>query len=328
MDWQRYGNQMMNVTDAQLRKATIVVAALSPQEADRLLDQFPADQAQRIRQLTVALEDIDPEEERRVLEEFFHDGPAVPSALAPRKKVAAVRSAEERPFVFLRDAEADKLARALAHERPQTMALVLSHLPPEQAGAVLVRLDAAQQVDVIRRLVDLEETDPEILHEVEQALASRLSQQINIQRRRTAGLQAVSGILRRSTPQVGARILDNLSAHDRGLAERLGPAPVEFEDLAVVDEESWGEIVREAGAELVMLALIGAPPRMIERILRHLTVEEAQFVRQRLDHPGPTRLSDVEEARQQIAELARRLAISGRCRLPAALPRRTWMAAA
>ena len=320
----------MNALDDQLRKATIVVAALSPLEADRLLDQFPADQAQRIRQLMVALDDIDPQEEQRVLKEFFQGRQPAPqeaSGPSPRKFGLVDRQGDSRPFVFLRDAEAEKLARALAHERPQTIALVLSHLPPEQAGAVLVRLDARQQADVVRRLVDLEETDPDVLYEVEQALASRLSQQINIQRRQTAGLQAVSGILRSAAPQVGATILDNLALHDHGLAERLGPDPVEFEDLAAADEESWDEIVRAAGAELVMLALIGAPPRMIERIVRRLTVEEAAFVRERLDHPGPTRLSDVEEARRQIAELARRLAIAGRCRLPAPR-RRTWSAAA
>ena len=116
------------------------------------------------------------------------------------------------PFRFLRDAEADKLVRVLAGERPQTIALVLSHLPPQQAGSVLARLQPALQNEVVRRLVDLEETDPEILREVEQALQSRLSEQVQMQRRRVAGLAAVAGILQASDGRTGMQILDNLAA--------------------------------------------------------------------------------------------------------------------
>ena len=82
------------------------------------------------------------------------------------------------PFRFLQETEAEKLVRVLGSERPQTIALVLSHLSPVRAGAVLARLPENVQVDVIHRLVDLEETDPEILREVEEALRSRLSQQV------------------------------------------------------------------------------------------------------------------------------------------------------
>ena len=71
-----------------------------------------------------------------------------------------------------------------------------------------------------------------------------------------------------------------------------------------------------------------AAPRLIERILRQLTAEEAEIIRHRLDHPGPTRLRDVEEARRQLAELARRLVTAGRCQMPAVNHRRSLMSVA
>ena len=135
----------------------------------------------------------------------------------------------------LREAEADKLARVLAGELPQTIALVLSHLPPQQAGAVLARLQPALQTDVVHRLVDLEETDPEILRAVEETLEARLSKQVQMQRRRVAGLAAVAGILQASDGRASMQILDNLTAHDRQLAERLTPRPLAFEDLVDAD---------------------------------------------------------------------------------------------
>jgi flagellar motor switch protein FliG len=225
-----------------------------------------------------------------------------------------------RPFRFLQDAEGEKLARVLAGERPQTIALVLSHLPPEQAGGVLARLHPALQVDVIHRLIDLEETDPEILHEVERALESRLSQQVHMQRRRVAGLKAVTGILEASGDQLAEQILDGLAAHDGPLAESLRLPALSFDDLARLDDAGLAAVFQAAEPEMAMTALVGTPPELIERILRRFPAQEAKAVRSKLDHPGPIRLSDIEGARQQIADLGRRLARQGRIQLPDKIP--------
>jgi flagellar motor switch protein FliG len=315
----------MNTPELGMRKAAILVSSLTPQEADRLLDQFSPEQAQQLRQVMVDLGPVDAREERRVLEEFFSRDAFTPEPpgldLSDRLRRHAADEADAdrgsvfRPFRFLHDAEADKLARALTSERPQTIALVLSHLPPEQAGAVLVRLEAAAQIEVIRRLVDLEETEPEILQEVERALQSRLAEQVQMQRRRVAGLRAVAGILRASPQLVGTQIIRNLAHRDPSLAEKLGPPPVEFNDLETADGRTWAQIAAAADPELLAVALLGASPGLIARVLRQMNSLEAEQVRMHLEHPGPTRLRDVEEARRQVAQLARHLAMEGRVEL-------------
>ena len=170
-----------------------------------------------------------------------------------------------RPFCRLRDAEGEKLARLLSGERPQTIALVLSHLPPRQAGGVLVRFPAELQVEVVRRLVDLEETDPVILREVEKALESRLSRQVQMQRRRVAGREALQGILEESPSNVSMRILDNLSTGDRKLAQTFGPPPFRFDDLETLDDASVAAVFRAVDPPWIMPALFGASPRLVER---------------------------------------------------------------
>lgn len=317
----------MNTPDPGMRKAAILVSSLTPQEADRLLDQFSAEEARQLRQLMVDMGPVDALEERRVLEEFFRRDPLTPEPqpagleLSDRLARRVVDHDEPapgavfHPFRFLHDAEADKLARALTSERPQTIALVLSHLPPEQAGAVLVRMDSAAQIEVIRRLVDLEETEPEILQEVERALQTRLAEQVHMQRRRVAGLRAVAGILRASPQMVGTQIIRNLAHRDPGLAEKLGPKPIRFDDLETADNRTWAQIVAAAEPDLLGVALLGASPALIARVLWQLDPLEADRVRMHLEHPGPTRLRDVEEARRQIAQLARELAIEGRVEL-------------
>jgi flagellar motor switch protein FliG len=316
----------MKPTNDGLRKAAILVASLDQRAADAVLDQLTPDQAQRVRRLVVDLDDVDPKEQERVIEEFFRVGPLVPQKQMPGieldgslsrqlfqgtdrwKKEDSGASPEDRPFRFLDEAEGEKLAHVLAGELPQTIALVLSHLPPERAGNVLAGLLPAVQADVVHRLVDLEETDPEILREVETALEARLAAQVPMQRRRTAGLQAVAGILDAAGRRVRVQILDNLAARDQALAERLGPAPIDFDDVAGLDDETLGRVFEEAGRELTVAALIGASEELARRVLRLLPSDEAQVLRERLQRPGPIRLRDVEEARRQIAQTAQRLA--------------------
>jgi len=322
--------------DEGLRKAAILVASLDRDTADLLMDKMSPEQARRVRQMILEMGEVSSEDERQILEEFAHRGPkSVPSpppgvemhgrlarrlARAPgdsfHPSSATAQPTEASPFGFLREAEAEKLGKLLSAERPQTIALVLSHLPPDRAGAVLVRFSPAQQVEVIRRLVDLEETDPEILHDVEQTLQTRLAELVRMQRRRVAGLSAVAGILRASESRVGTEILENLNARDRSLAAKLAPAPFEFEELDLLDERSLTTLLGQADPELAILALVGASQELIDRLLRPLPTPEAQAVRRRLTHVGPTRLSDVEEARRQLVELAHRLAIQGRICLP------------
>jgi flagellar motor switch protein FliG len=326
----------MNLPPDGIRKAAILAGSLDQAAADAMLEALEPEQARQVRQCMVDLDQIDPKEQRRIIDEFRRVGPLVPKKCPPgielddrlaRRLNLPAAAAEPappsadhppgaRPFHFLRDTETEKLTRILADERPQTIALVLSHLPAEQAGSALARIQPALQVEVLHRLIDLEETDPAILREVEEALESRLAQQIPIQRRRVAGMKAVTGIMEAAGGRISTQILENLAAYDRPLAEQLSPPPLDFDDLLRLDDATLGTIFREADPELALTALIGAAPPLVDRILRRFPATEAETVRRQLDHPGPIRLSDLEEAQRQMADLARRLAMEGRIRLP------------
>jgi flagellar motor switch protein FliG len=309
-----------------IRKAAILVACLDRSAADAVLELLGPEQAQRVRQAVVVLDDIPDNEQQRVVDEFFRLGPQLPPQQshgvelggrlareinlkrpAPAARKPASSGFKPPPFVRLREAEGEKLARLLAGERPQTIALVLSHLSARQAGGVLARLQPNLQTEVVRRLVDLEETDPAVLQEVEQALESRLSRQVPMQRRRVAGLQAMGGILQASGNEVRLQILENLAAHDRALAQRLGPPRMEFDDLADLDDAALAEVFRAVQPQWIMPALLGAPPEISDRVLNILPRNQAESLRRNLKQPGPIRLSDVETARQNIADIAARI---------------------
>ena len=193
----------------------------------------------------------------------------------------------------MRDAEAAKVAKILGDERPQTIALVLAHLPPQQAGNVLVHLAPKLQVDVIHRLADLDRAEPEILRDVEEALEARLSEHIQMQDRRVAGLSAVTGMLKAAGvlhPDAGLRILGNLGAASplaRQLADRLAPKPLDFAELVRLDDATLATVLEAAGGQLVTLALVGAPAQLCEHLLDRIPQLEAAAIRGELNQLGP-----------------------------------------
>jgi flagellar motor switch protein FliG len=92
-----------------------------------------------------------------------------------------------------------------------------------------------------------------------------------------------------------------------------------FDDFVLLDDTSLRTIFAAADTEVALLALTGAEPRLIARILRKLPSREAAVLRHRLEHPGPLRLRDVEQARFALAAVASRLAHEGAIELPASL---------
>jgi flagellar motor switch protein FliG len=324
----------ISLQEAGIRKAAILVASLDQDAAELLLRQLGPERADLVRQAVAYLDEIGPDERQRIVDEFRRIGPMVPSQTpsgieldqlptkptflsgTDKKPVGQTflsaagqleTSTSTEPFNFLRDADDEKLAQLLGDERPSTVALVLSNLPPERAGEVLARLAPAAQIEVVRRLVDLDNTDAETLGEIEKALETRWLQQFAVDRRRAAGPEAVARILASCDPSARGRILGNLAAHDPSLAEQFGQRAIAFEEIAQFDNSVLAAMYRAAKPEILQAAFLGAPPSLLERLLHCVPRGEAKSLRQKLAHPGPIRLSDVEEARRQIAALAQQM---------------------
>ncbi len=315
-----------------IRKAAILIASLDVQSAEALLDGMSPAQAGAVRRAVENLGELGATEQNEVIDEFFRIGPLVPdkhpsgieicglaaSDLARTRsgaaKAAEVTDQESGPMASLCDVSVQMLAGFLEGEHPQTVALVVSNLPSQRAAEVLAMLPADLQIDVARRLVELDETDPEILREVERGIAARLSEQDDNDRRRAAGLTALNNILDSASPQAKRHILANLSRCDRQLAGKLkvgGTRQLMFADLESLDPATLSVVLHHTQREVLVLALAGARPELAERAFELFPVHEAHALRRALCDLGPTRLSDVEEAQRELAALAAQLESRG-----------------
>lgn len=375
-----------------VRKAAILVATLDPDEADAILDKMPEAFAARVRQYSVEIDDFTREEQEEVIREFVRagGGPSPSADEGVELELSSTAPASDRrhdsdspttghslpPFGFLRDARSEVLAKHLAPQHPQVIAVVVAHLPPPQAADLVKRFSSKLQADVLRRVADLDLTDEEALRDVERELESLLRDELRMARNRQVGLANVQTILA-SAGRDRSRLYKSLSQHHRDLAEQLEPSdgaeepepvskgrslrpnaersrpvhdardlrreetapapmphekparphpsPRDFEELASLSDEGWAALIRAAEPQLILLALTGASEHLIKRMTQRLSKQEAQSLRQRLQHSGPLRLSDIELAQQELASLASRLAEQGALQLP---QRRGFAAAA
>lgn len=317
--------------DGALRKAAILVASLDHETADLVLAQMEAEQADRVRRAILRLGDVDAVEQDGAIDDFFRVEPLVPEKHPPGIELDGelarmFRASHERaggtmlaepaeekpPFRFLHETEVGTIVPMLRREHPQTIALVAAHLAPDRASELLAQLPANVQTEVVRRLADLDETDPHVLDDVERSLAVWIEQQSDRRQRRINGLATVSAILEASPETARRQIMKNLTHVDRSLAGKLQTNRHSFADLMRFDDERLMIVLRAADPELIVLALAGASVQLVERISRQLPSDQAKALAKALKHLGPTRLSDVEEAQQALADLATDLETEGR----------------
>jgi flagellar motor switch protein FliG len=247
------------------------------------------------------------------------------------------------PFSFLNDVDCWQLTRLLLRERPQTIAVVLSYLARDRAAEILTELPESIQVEVLRCLADLEDTDAESLRVIERELAAWLAVHQRRQSGRTAGTAAIAGILMAADADRRGAVLNSLTLRDRSLAGRVaksmasqsakGGVPTRpvasaasreydastappamslvFDDLTELDSRSLKTLFSRTEPELILLALAGAGDRVMNHICAQLPELMAADLRRHIENMGPTRLRDVEEAQHELAALASRLAADG-----------------
>jgi flagellar motor switch protein FliG len=272
---------------------------------------------------------------------------AAVDALPPPAERTADR---ELLLTFLASADPGQVARALRAEQPQTIAAVIAHLSPEQTAGVLERLPAELATESLERLATLEPLAPAVLADLEKEVRRRIATQsappssgadkrlcavigamdfrqrervlLQLSRRNAAlvdrlGLCPLTGDLGPSAALSTSHFRYRLQRAEQPAAKAEAQLPVlKFADLAQFDDQSLRAVFAAAEPAVTLLALAGADERLLCRVMRQLPPREAAVLRDRLEHPGPVRLREIDQAQEQLAAVAGRLARDGSIRAP------------
>ncbi|MCR5164223.1 MAG: hypothetical protein K6C40_09420 [Thermoguttaceae bacterium] len=197
----------------------------------------------------------------------------------------------------------ERLALAFLEERPQTAAMLLSQMKPETSAAVLEHIPTKLREGIESRMTGSQAPDEEILRKAAQVILEHLDELDGVPAEEDDFLETVGAILKSNEtkkPQVPEKPVI------RPLAEAIPKERVlrRFEDLKSCSDSELRGILSETPVQDVNLALLGAEPELVDRVLNVLPKSAAEELQFQLTHPGKVRLMEVEEARQRMLEHA------------------------
>jgi flagellar motor switch protein FliG len=223
-----------------------------------------------------------------------------------------ISSASGRSLESLEMVDAKSLSTFLVNEHPQTVAVILAHLEPEKKGEVLRRLPESLQAEVVLRMANLDNVDPELITEIDKVLKNQLSSSHTVEQASLGGVQPVAEMLNVMDKNTEQSIMSRLEEKDPLLAEEIRKLMFVFEDIAKIDDRGIQILLKEVPNDKLLLALKTANEDIRAKIFKNISARAAEMLREDLNNMGPARLSDVESAQQEIVNAARRLEAEGK----------------
>ncbi len=313
-----------------LAKAAVFLLAVGPDAAGAVLKHMDRDIVEELSREIASLGAVPIEDRQQIVEEFYSvalarqyasDGglayarkaleKAMPKEEVNRLMQQIEHQVYQQPFSFLQKAESENLLTFMQDEHPQTIALILAHLPSSKGSEILAGLPPAKQIEVVTRVANMEQTNPEVIREVEKGLEQRLSGIVSQQFQKVGGVAAVAEMLNLADRATEKGILETLEQDDPDLVEQIRRLMFVFEDILLVNDKGIQALLKEIDNNELALALKTASPEMKQKIFSNMSERAAQLIKEDMEYMGPVRLSDVEAAQQRIVDVVRRLEDAG-----------------
>jgi flagellar motor switch protein FliG len=313
-----------------LTKAAVLLLAIGPQAASKVLKLMSPESVEEVTRELAGLGRVPKELQNSVVEEFYNltitagylnEGSldyakqvlmnSLDPSLAQKVLLQIQGQVQKTPFAFLQRAESENVLTFIQDEHPQTIALILCHLPHHKASEILNGLALQKQIEVVRRVANMEQTNPEVIKEVEKGLESRLSSMLTQSMEKTGGVPHVAEILNLSDRATEKSILEGLESEDPELVDQIRRLMFVFEDINRVNDKGIQAVLKEVENSELSLALKTASEELKSKIFGNMSERAAALIKEDMEYMGPVKISDVEQAQQRVVDIVRRLEEAG-----------------
>lgn len=321
---------------SDIRKAAVLLMSLPEDQAAQVMGKFTPKQVELVSIEIARLGRLTGDEQETVIHEFADANPnalglsgggidvaktLVEKALGKNagQTIDNVRqSIEALPFGFLKKVDPQNLLTFIIDEHPQTIALILSHLPPAYGAEVVKGLPTERQLAVVRRIAHMGQTNPEVLHEIERGLESRMASLMHQSYQKAGGVNSVAEILNVSDRATERSLLESLAQDDPQLVEEIRRLMFVFDDLCKLSDKDIQTVLKNVETAQWAMALKGASGDLREKIMGNLSQRASAMLTEEMEFLGAVRLSEVELVQQQIVDVVRRLEDAGEITVHAA----------
>jgi flagellar motor switch protein FliG len=316
-----------------VRKAAILLTVLGDEAAAVICRQLSSPDVQQIAAELATLDAIPPELAQQVLEEYqqqaaahrfvIQGGADYATRLLKKtfgeengkdfaQKLAQVKHSGAGKLDWLRNIDPKQLAALLEKEHPQTVALIMSQLEPEHASPILAKLPSELQIDVVKRIAQLQHFSPEAAESISNVLNQKLKQSGGEKKAAPSQADNVPSLMNHLEPATSRAILDAIEKDNAELANKIRNLMFTFEDLTGVPETALRDLLGAIDKKTLALALKGASEGVKEHIFKAMSSRAVEMLKEDMEVLGRVRAKDVAKAQQEAIASARQLEAEGK----------------
>ena len=209
------------------------------------------------------------------------------------------------PFMHIRSASAENIAKALESEHPQAIAVVLSELPAKKSSKLLGILSDGVRLSAIARMT----TCSSVTIEAKVKIAQLIEKRIKAVQHGTAtesgtvadeSLRKTAVILRNLKTEVRDSLLETIKKKDPQAGESIENLMIIWEDISIVKDRSMQEVLREIDVQKLALALIKADEVIVGKIKNNISERAAATLEEETSLISDPKMEDIEGARATI----------------------------
>jgi len=213
-------------------------------------------------------------------------------------------------FAYLSKIKPQQLSDFIAHEHPQTIALILAHMDATEAADTIQYFPDDLRSEVAMRMAKLGDISPSVIKRVSAVLESKL-ESLASYKVEVGGTRAVADIFNRLGAKSSKATLSNIEQVDEELATMIKEMMFTFEDMVSLDKNAITEILKSSDKAELMLALKSSPEELKEKFFSAMSERAREAFEEEMQFLGAVKMKDVENAQRKIVESVNALAEAG-----------------
>ncbi|AKG84860.1 flagellar motor switch protein FliG [Listeria monocytogenes] len=316
-------------------KAALIIWSLDEQIATEVVDLLPDASKQRLAREMAKMKEMDGGAVEEATREFLGELELLSGGIAKldrehlQRLFPGMTTEELNQLIYGVEAESrigetaldilreiddvDSLFTIISDESPQTIAMIASYMKPEEASKLLALLPEEKMINTVIGIASLEQFDSEVMQNVSNLLRIKLDTMSNSSLNKTDGIKNVANILNNVTRGLERTIFEHLDAEQAELSERIKEKMFMFEDIILLDNMTLQQVLAEIqDNNKIARALKNEKEELKEKILSCVSKNRRDMITEELEVLGPIRLSDVEQAQQDIANVVKNLEKDGK----------------
>jgi flagellar motor switch protein FliG len=317
------------------RKAAMLMVLLGDEAARKICERLPEGALRVLAQEIAALGSIPAEDAAEVLQEYQQQNSPKESVgrggpdFATQFLVKALGNEGSRPLVdqvralettsknfeAVQKADPQQIAKVLAQEHPQTIALVLAHLNAAVSKNVLLLLPDPARTQAVRRLAEMQNFSPDVVQKISAILQRKLAAPAEQDRRSFGGVDTVADLLNRVGPKITSDLLAGIEKDNASLAATIRNQMFTFEDFVEVPETGLRELLANVDKKVLATGLKGASENLRNHFFKCMSSRAVEMLKEDMEALGPIRSKDAQQAQSEIVAGARKLEAEGKMTL-------------